>query len=247
MGGSYFTLSDENNYMIWAALKSCHDRGWIYKGEDSMPWCPRCSTGISQHEIVTEGYKELTHPSIYLRFPLRGREGSLLVWTTTPWTLTSNVVVAVHPDLVYVKVRKDGEVYYLSKGALRSVFPDGGYEILEELKGIDMEGWTYDGPYDELERPRNMGVSEAHRVILWEEVGETEGTGLVHIAPGAGKEDFILGKKYGLPAVAPLDEYGVFIEGFGWLSGTHAYASADAHFADPRSQGLTLLPRNHRA
>ncbi|MCW3992539.1 MAG: class I tRNA ligase family protein, partial [Candidatus Bathyarchaeota archaeon] len=123
VGGSYFTLSDENNYSIWAALKSCHERGWIYKGEDSMPWCPRCSTGISQHEIVTEGYRELTHPSVYVRFPLREREGALLIWTTTPWTLTSNVAVAVHPDLVYVKVRHGGEALYLSKGSLSGVFP----------------------------------------------------------------------------------------------------------------------------
>lgn len=139
-GGSYFTLSDENNYMIWAALKSCHERGWIYKGQDSMPWCPRCSTGISQHEIVTEGYQELTHTSVYLRFPLRGREGSLLIWTTTPWTLTSNVAVAAHPDLIYVKARHDDEVFYLSKGTIGSVFQRGSYEVLEELKGSEMEG-----------------------------------------------------------------------------------------------------------
>ncbi len=239
-GGSYFTLSDENNYAIWAALKSCHERGWIYKGEDSMPWCPRCSTGISQHEIVTEGYKEVTHTSVYVKFPLRGREGALLIWTTTPWTLTSNVAVAVHPDLTYVKVRHGGEVLYLSKGSLGSVFPDGGYEVLEELRGAEMEGWAYDGPYDELETPRRLGAPEAHRVIFWEEVGEAEGTGLVHIAPGAGKEDLELGRLYGLPAVAPLDEFGVFIEGFGWLTGTHVYDSAEPIFEDLRRKGLLL-------
>ncbi|MFB0557575.1 MAG: class I tRNA ligase family protein, partial [Candidatus Bathyarchaeia archaeon] len=160
-GGSYFTFSDENNYMIWSVLKSCHERGWIYKGADSMPWCPRCSTGISQHEIVTEGYRELTHPSVYLRFPLRGREGSLLIWTTTPWTLTSNVAVAVHPDLDYMKVRYDGEVLYLSKGTLASVFPEGGYEVMGELQGVEMDGWGYDGPYDELDLPRRLGAPEA--------------------------------------------------------------------------------------
>jgi isoleucyl-tRNA synthetase len=105
LGGSYFTFSDENNYTIWQMLRSCHDRGWIYKGHDVMPWCARCGTGLSQHEIVTEGYQELTHPSITLRFPLRDRPGeSLLVWTTTPWTLTSNVAAAVGPDLEYVQV-----------------------------------------------------------------------------------------------------------------------------------------------
>jgi isoleucyl-tRNA synthetase len=240
LGGSYFTLADENNYMIWAALKSCHGRGWIYKGEDSMPWCPRCSTGISQHEIVTEGYQELTHTSVYLRFPLRGREGSLLVWTTTPWTLTSNVAVAVHPDLAYVKVRHGGEVYYLSKGSLAHVFPEGDYEVLEEFRGAQMEGWSYDGPYDELERPRQLGAPEAHRVILWSEVGEAEGTGIVHIAPGAGKEDLELGRRHGLPAVAPLDEFGVIVEGFGSLTGVHIYQSAEPIFEDLRRKGLML-------
>ena len=98
MGGSYYTFSDENNYMIWKALKSCHDRGWIFLGADAMPWCPRCSTGISQHEIVTEGYQEVTHTSVYVLFRLKEHEGSLLIWTTTPWTLTSNVAAAVHPN-----------------------------------------------------------------------------------------------------------------------------------------------------
>lgn len=240
LGGSYFTLSDENNYMIWKALKSCHERGWIYRGMDSMPWCPRCSTGISQHEIVTEGYKELTHTSVYLRFPLREREGSLLIWTTTPWTLTSNVAVAAHPELDYVKIKRYGEIFFLSKGTLESVFPDGNYRVERPLKGAEMEGWRYRGPYDELEQPRRQGAPEAHRVIMWEDVGEEEGTGLVHIAPGAGKEDLELGKKYGLPAIAPLDDYGVIIDGFGWLSGTHVYESASPIFEDLEEKGLML-------
>ncbi len=239
-GGSYYTLSDENNYMIWAVLKSCHDRGWIYKGADSMPWCPRCSTGISQHEIVTEGYRELTHTSVYVKFPLRGREGALLIWTTTPWTLTSNVAAAVHPDLDYVKIRYDDEILYLSKGTQASVFPKGGFEVLEELKGAHMEGWSYDGPFDELELPQGLGAPSAHRVIFWNEVGEAEGTGIVHIAPGAGKEDLELGKMYGLPTVAPLDEFGVFINGLGWLTGTPVYDSADPIFEDLQKKGLLL-------
>jgi len=114
LGGSYFTFSDENNYTIWALLKKCYENGWIYRGRDVMPWCPRCSTALSQHEIVTEGYRELTHPGLTVRFPLRGRtKESLLIWTTTPWTLTSNVAAAVHPDFSYVKVRYLDEGLYL--------------------------------------------------------------------------------------------------------------------------------------
>ncbi|MCW3978329.1 MAG: class I tRNA ligase family protein, partial [Candidatus Bathyarchaeota archaeon] len=108
-----------------------------------------------------------------------------------------------------------------------------------------MEGWDYDGPYDELELPRSLGAPEAHRVIFWEEVGEAEGTGLVHIAPGAGKEDFELGVEYGLPVVAPLDEYGVFIDGLGWLSGTHVYDSAEPIFEDLRRKGLILRTEDY--
>ncbi len=237
LGGSYFTFSDENNYTIWTALKSCHDRGWIYKGTDVMPWCSRCGTGLSQHEIVTEGYQELTHPSITLRFRLKDRPNeSLLVWTTTPWTLTSNVAAAVGPDLVYLKVRQGDETFYLSKGTVGML--QGAYEVLGELKGAEMEGWRYEGPFDELPAARQAGAPQAHRVILWDEVGEEEGTGIVHIAPGCGAEDFALGKEYQLPAIAPLDDSGHFVEGFDWLTGTHVHQSAQPIFEDLKRKGL---------
>ncbi len=233
LGGSYYTFSDENNYMIWSMLKSCHERDWVYLGADAMPWCPRCSTGISQHEIVTEGYQEVTHTSVYVLFRLKDREGSLLIWTTTPWTLTSNVGAAVHPELDYVKIKYRDEIIYLSKGALKLAIQDQkNVEILGEIKGEEMDGWKYHGPFDDLTRIKEMGVPEAHRVIMWNEVGEEEGTGIVHIAPGAGKEDLELGKEYGFPAPAPLDEFGVIGEGFDWLTGVHVYDSAEPIFED---------------
>jgi isoleucyl-tRNA synthetase len=237
LGGSYFTFSNENNYMIWSMLQRCWEEGWLYKGTDVMPWCPRCATGISQHEIVTEGYRELTHPGVTVRFPLRGREGeSLLVWTTTPWTLTSNVAAAVGPDLMYVKVRQGDETFYLSKGALPIL--KGDFEVLEEMDGTELGGLTYDGPFDELEAQQDMGGPQAHRVILWEEVGEEEGTGIVHIAPGCGAEDFELGQEHGLPAIAPLNEEGVFVEGFGPFTGTDVMDSPRRVFASLREKGL---------
>ena len=237
LGGSYFTLSTENNYMIWTMLKRCWERGWLYKGRDVMPWCPRCATGISQHEIVTEGYREMAHPGVTLRFPLRERPGeSLLVWTTTPWTLSSNVAAAVGPELTYVKVRQGDEVFYLSQGTLPIL--DGKYEVLEEMKGTALEGWTYDGPFDELQAQQAAGGPQAHRVILWDEVGEAEGTGIVHMAPGCGAEDFALSKEHDLPAIAPLDEEGVFLEGFGFLTGTHVSESAPRVFENLREKGL---------
>jgi isoleucyl-tRNA synthetase len=238
LGGSYFTFSDENNYTIWEALKSCHDRGWIFKGRDVMPWCVRCGTGLSQHEIVTEGYKEIAHPSITLRFPLRDREReNLLIWTTTPWTLTSNIAAAVGPDLDYVKVRQGDEIFYLSKGTLHML--KGSYEVEGELKGRDMEGWTYDGPFDELPIQIEHGGPEAHRVILWDEVGEDEGTGIVHIAPGCGAEDFELSKEHELPVIAPLNGDGLFIEGFDWLSEMNVQEVAQPIFENLSEKGLT--------
>jgi isoleucyl-tRNA synthetase len=237
LGGSYFTFSDENNYTIWSALKSCAEREWIYKGRDVMPWCIRCGTGLSQHEIVTEGYQELTHPSITLRFPLVDRENeSLLVWTTTPWTLTSNVAAAVGPELIYVKVRQGEEVLYLSKGTIGVL--KGEYEILGELPGQEMEGWRYRGPFDELPAQIEKGGPEAHRVILWEEVGEDEGTGIVHIAPGCGAEDFQLSKENDLPVIAPLNGDGLFVPGFDWLSGMSVRDVAQPIFENLTEKGL---------
>ena len=235
IGGSYFTFSNENNYMIWRAIKNCYENGWLYRGADSMPWCPRCSTGISQHEIVTDGYEEITHRSVYVKFPLRKHKGeSLLIWTTTPWTLTSNVAAAVGPNLDYVKIRitSTDEVLILSKSTTKVLKVE--FTIEKEFKGSEMIGWEYDGPFDELPAQKNSGgwtelneiiknidvsAREAHKVIPWDEVTEDEGTGIVHIAPGAGAEDFNLGKEFNLPVIAPLDEEGKFIEGFHWLTG----------------------------
>ncbi len=252
LGGSYFTFSNENNYMIWTFLKKCWEKGWLYRGADVMPWCPRCATAISQHEIVTDGYADLTHPGVTLRFPLRGRPGeALLVWTTTPWTLSSNVAAAVGAELTYVKVRNQGEVLYLSKGTTHML--QGPYEVLGELKGAEMEGWAYDGPFDELPAAREPGghtvvhemantsslsAVQAHRVVLWDQVGEAEGTGIVHIAPGCGAEDYVLGKELGLPVVAPLEEEGHFVEGFGWLTGMHVEDVREPIFARLRDKGL---------
>ncbi len=284
---SYFTMSEENNYTIWSFLKKCHARGLVYRGYDAMPWCPRCSVGLSQMEM-SEGYWLVAHRAVFVRFPLRGRPGeNLLVWTTTPWTLTSNVGAAVNPQLTYVKVKHRDQVYYLARGALTArrleeefkrkewidgvpklktleqVFKEkGGFEIVGELSGAEMVGWTYDGPFDELPAQGHpYGYSEeiarvvekqkwapaaparqAHRVIAWKDVGEAEGTGIVHIAPGCGKEDFGLGKEEGLPPVAPLDEYGVFLGAFGPLAGKSAldHATTDTILANLKEKGLLL-------
>jgi len=257
-GHDYYTLSEENNYGIWAFLKRCQERGWLYKGADVMPWCPRCGTGISQHEIVTEGYRELTHPGLTVRFPLRGRPGeALLVWTTTPWTLPANVAVAAGSGFAYLRVRQGAEVLYLAESAVSLL--QGPYEVLERLRGEELASWAYDGPFDHLPAPgqpagdtplarrtRGDSAAQAHRVLLWEEVSAEEGSGLVHVAPGCGAEDYALGQAEGLPVLAPLDEFGVFRDGYGPLSGQPADQVSRAVVADLGERGLLYRLDDYR-
>ncbi len=215
---SYVTMSDENNYTIWHFLKVCHERGWIYKGDDVMPWCPRCGTGLSEHEIVTEGYKERTHLALFVEYPLIDEDASLMIWTTTPWTLAGNIAAAVNPDITYVLVSQNGKTYYVARDAVKNAIR-GEHEIVGEVQGSELVGKRYRGPFDEL--PAQNGIE--HRVIAWGDVGAEEGTGIVHIAPGSGKEDYALGKENDLPVITAINESGIFIDGFDWLTGEYAH------------------------
>jgi isoleucyl-tRNA synthetase len=203
---SYYTFSDTNIEYIWRFLKECHARGWIYKGHRATQWCPRCGTSLSQHEQAGEDkYVELAHPSLYVRFPLRDRPGeSLAIWTTTPWTLPANVAAAVKPDGEYVLV--DGAWW------LRERQPDATPERV--ARGEELVGLEYKGPFDDL--PAQEGV--VHRVIPWDAVATNEGTGIVHIAPGAGAEDFELSRVFDLPVLVPIDEAGKLLPEYGELA-----------------------------
>jgi isoleucyl-tRNA synthetase len=237
---SYYTNSDENNYAIWAFLKACHERGLIYKGHDVMPWCPRCGTGLSNMEIATEGYREIRHLSLTIRLPITspGHEAEdLLVWTTTPWTLSSNVAAAVDPRLTYLLVEgRDGRRWWVSHGSRPRVAPDA--RVVREAPGEELVGLTYAGPFDEL--PIQAGVE--HRIIAWDEVSDEEGTGIVHIAPGCGQEDFALAKRDGLPVLDPIDQFGIFRDGYGWQTGRFAGATEDPS-ADLAEEIATDLER----
>ncbi len=249
LGGSYFTFSNENNDLIWGFLAEVHRRGWLRKGHDSMPWCPRCGTGVSQMEM-NEGYQDREDPGLTIRLPLVDRPGeSLLVWTTTPWTLAANVAAAVGPDLRYVRVRQGGESFWLGRGRVRAAVV-GAFEVLEERPGSELLGWRYSGPFDDLPAVRDAfeGSGDEHRVIAWTEVGEEEGTGIVHIAPGCGAEDFELGAALGLPVIGPIDEDGRYVAGFGWLSGREAPSATEAIVDDLERRGrfYHLEPYTHR-
>ncbi|MBA2448296.1 MAG: isoleucine--tRNA ligase [Chloroflexi bacterium] len=237
-GDSYYTHTDDNIEHIWHFLKACHERGWLYRGARSMPWCIRCGTGLSQHELVgTDSYRDLTHTSVYLALPIANRENEhFLVWTTTPWTLAANVALAVHPDREYARIRQDGRVYYLSPRT--TAFLKGAFVELGRVRGSELVGLGYRGPFDEI--PAQRGVE--HRVIPWDEVGEEEGTGIVHIAPGAGAEDYELSKIHNLAVVAPLTESGDYLPDFGELAGRNVRETNPAIMASLQAKGVLYRP-----
>jgi isoleucyl-tRNA synthetase len=226
-GNDYFTFSDTNIEYIWKFLKRVHEQGWLYLGHRSTEWCPRCGTSISQHEL-TGSYVDRADPSLYVRFPLLDRPGeSVVVWTTTPWTLPANVAAAVNPEADYGR-RLNGEWVAAPR------YPDERFG--EILKGADLVGWRYRGPFDAL--PAASGVE--HRVIPWDEVTLDEGTGIVHIAPGCGREDFELSRVNDLPVITPVDEAGRFYDDFGWLHGLSTVESAEQIIGHLEEQGTLV-------
>jgi len=205
---SYYTFSDTNIEYIWGFLKTVHERGWLYEGLRSTQWCPRCGTSLSKHEQAgEENYRDVEHPSLFVRFPLQGRDSeSLVIWTTTPWTLPANVAAAVHPEAEY-GLTEAGEWWAVERR------PDA--EFVRRVRGEELVGLEYEGPFDELEAQNGV----VHRVIPWADVSMTEGTGIVHIAPGAGTEDFELAGLHELPVLVPIDESGRMLPGYGPFEG----------------------------
>src|ERR671923_150163 len=225
----YYTFSDTNNEYIWRFLREVHRRGWLYRGHRSTQWCPRCGTSLSQHEQAGDDkYQELEHPSLFVRFPLSDREGeALVVWTTTPWTLPANVAAAVKPDAEYV-LTEDGEWWVRELAGERAA--------RETRRGEELVGWRYTGPFDEL--APQQGIE--HRVIPWDDVSLQEGTGIVHIAPGAGTEDFELSRIHDLPVLVPVDEGGVFYLDYGSLAGLSTEEARNRIVELLRDRGLLV-------
>ncbi|NCA92031.1 isoleucine--tRNA ligase [bacterium] len=211
---SYFTNTDLNITSIWHFLKICFEKGWLIKSHRPMPWCPRCGTSLSEHEM-SGSYKDITHTSIYAKLKIKDTSDSIIVWTTTPWTLTSNVALAVNPEIDYVrvKVKSTDRNIIIGKNALGKLKGDI-VTIIDEFKGAELVGKTYETVFPEF-TIQNF----EHKIVPWEDVDATEGSGVVHIAPGCGAEDFDLGKKHNLPEICPVDDSGIVLEGFGSLSG----------------------------
>jgi len=216
---SYYTNSDENITSIWHFLKKCEEKNWISNSHRIMRWCTRCGTSISDHEMTDDdAYKTVTCLAIFFRCPIKDSNNDMLVWTTTPWTLTSNVAIAVNPELEYnvVKLKSSDRNVIVCKNAMK-VLKDDVASVLETKKGSELVGLTYETCFPELEEQKFE-----HKIVAWEEVSADEGTGAVHIAPGCGDADFELGKRLGLPSICPIDEAGNYYKNFGVFAARNA-------------------------
>lgn len=205
----YRTMDPSYMESIWWVFSEVWKKGLIYQGFRVQPYCPRCSTPLSNFE-VNEGYKDITGPSITVSFPLvNDSTVKFLVWTTTPWTLPSNVALAVGPEIDYVRVKKGGETFILAKERLAAVFPENdSVEVVATVKGSELSGIKYVPMFDYFagKDPKFFSVTVA------DFVSTEDGTGIVHIAPAFGEDDFQVGSKLGLPIVCPVDEEGKFTE-----------------------------------
>ncbi|MBN1617849.1 isoleucine--tRNA ligase [Candidatus Dojkabacteria bacterium] len=216
---SYYTMSETNNLSIWKFLKICHEKGLIYKNKSATTWCPRCETGLSQHEQA-DGYKEIEDVSVYFKCRLVDKENEyFLVWTTTPWTISTNVLLAINTKYDYVKAKVDDEYWYLAKDSADKLGITN-YEVIDVKQLLDVKFVT---PYEEIPAQKDIH----HYVVNWDLVSPSDGTGIVHIAPGGGQEDYELGLEVGADIVNALDDTGHFIDGFGELSGMYAHDVRD--------------------
>jgi isoleucyl-tRNA synthetase len=208
--GYWVNLADpyitfENNYIesIWWALKQYYDKGMIYKGFKIQPYCPRCETPLSSHE-VSLGYEDVKDPSVYVKMKVKTEENTFfLVWTTTPWTLISNVALAVHPDVEYVKVENKGEKLILAKARVQVLNDE--FVVIDSFNGSDLIGKEYERIFD-----FNPVKEKGFYVVAGDFVTTEDGTGIVHIAPAYGEDDYQVGRKYGLPTIHPVNKSGEF-------------------------------------
>lgn len=209
MDDPYVTYHNDYIESVWWALKQIWDKGLLYKGYKIVPYCPRCGTPLSSHEVA-QGYKDVKEKSAIARFKVKDEDAYILAWTTTPWTLPSNVALCVNPNETYVKVENDGYTYYLAEALCDSVL-EGEYKVLETYKGTDLEYKEYE-PLFPFVTPKE----KAYYVTCDTYVTLTDGTGVVHIAPAFGEDDAQVGRKYGLPFVQLVDEKGEMTKETPW-------------------------------
>ena len=238
----YRTVSPEYMEAAWWGFATAHERGLVEQGKRSITQCPRCETAIAKNEVE---FEDVHDPSIYVQFPLTDREGSLVIWTTTPWTIPANTFVAVDGDLTYQALRvgddggEQGEVIWVAADCAEEVIEAGGheeYEVIDEATGEEMAGWTYEHPLREEVpgAPDGEGTCQVHTA----EYVEADRTGLVHSAPGHGEEDFERGQELGLELFCPVGGDGVFTDAGGAYAGQFVKDADEDVIADLEAKGL---------
>jgi len=214
MDKPYVTYHNDFIESEWWALKQIFDKGLLYQGYKVVPYCPRCGTPLSSHEVA-QGYKEVRERSAIVRFKAKGEDAYFLAWTTTPWTLPSNVALCVNPEADYVKVKSGDFTYYMAEALVPAILGDGT-EILEHYKGKDLEYREYEPLFDFTAAAAAAKKKKAHYVVCDTYVTLTDGTGIVHIAPAFGEDDASVGRKYDLPLVQLVDDKGDLCGGTPW-------------------------------
>lgn len=233
MDNPYVTYDDNYIESEWWSLKSVFDRGLIYKGHKIVPYCPRCGTALASHEVA-QGYKDVEETSCTARFKVKGADNLyILAWTTTPWTLPSNVALCMNPEETYAEIEAEGRRYVMAKALVGTYFKE--YEIISEKKGKDYEGTEYEPLFDFYKLKNN---EKAHFVTCDNYVTLTDGTGVVHIAPAFGEDDSRVGRNYNLPFVQTVGPDGKFIEGCGEFTGVFCKDADVMVMNDLESRGL---------
>ncbi|HEX8074757.1 MAG TPA: isoleucine--tRNA ligase [Thermoleophilaceae bacterium] len=213
-GDAYFTLSNDYIESVWWSLREVWRRDLLYEGHKVVPYCPRCGTALSSHEVA-QGYRDVVDPSVYVRFPVRGEQGvSLVGWTTTPWTLLSNAALAVNPDVTYVRARVGDERLIVAEALVEQVLGEDA-EVEQRMSGSDLAGTAYEPPFPFIADYGERG----HTVLAADFVTTEDGTGVVHTAVAFGEDDFRLGETYGLKVQNPVREDGTFDERMGPFEG----------------------------
>ena len=233
---AYVTMDPEYVESLWWALKQIHDKGLLEEDYRVAPYCPRCGTALSDHELA-QGYEEVVDPSIYVRFPLTSGplagDVDLLVWTTTPWTLVSNTAVAVHPDVTYrVATHPEQRSLLIAEPLAEKVLGEE-WTLTDSFQGSDLERWTYQRPFELVEFP-----SPAHFVVLADYVTTEDGSGLVHQAPAFGEDDMAVCRAYGLPFVNPVRKDGTFEDDLDLVGGMFFKVADATLVADLVERGI---------
>ncbi|BCU70635.1 isoleucine--tRNA ligase [Stygiolobus caldivivus] len=238
----YYTLDNTYISNSWAVVKKAYEMGLLYKGVHVLHWCPRCETTLADYEVSE--YKDLEDPSIYVKFKIKGSSNKyLVIWTTTPWTIPANVFVMINKDYEYAEVQVNNEILIIAKDRVKDVMKDAeisDYKIIRTFKGEELLGVEYDHPLRDLV-PAQAKADGYHKVVdAGENVTLTDGTGLVHSAPGHGDIDFEIGKKYGMPVLMFVNDQGIYTEDAGKYKGKAVRSVAEEIINDLKSKNALL-------